>query len=236
MYLKNSLNSKVFTLLIDLSKKTEVSIFSGVIRNFFLKKNSVRDIDIIINDVIEIEDFFKGYEIKKNSYGGYKIFISDLKIDIWVTKNTWAYNYQKTIEYELDKYIPRTAFFNFSAVTYNLNRKEFHYTKQFLSFLQNKNLNLVYRPNGNYALCLANSIYYAEKYNLHVAGKLLNYLMYLSPRVKDNDLVDIQKKHFGSVLYTRNQIDQFLIDNLKKHHKKKNSTKSPQQTTPLTFE
>ena len=38
-------------ILNAISRKTEVYVFSGIIRNFFLGESSFRDLDIVVGDV-----------------------------------------------------------------------------------------------------------------------------------------------------------------------------------------
>lgn len=211
-YLKESLSDNVYDLLTEISKTTDIQIFSGVIRNFFLKKNEIRDLDIVLNNEIDLTKLFPEKSIFKNSFGGYKIKTEGLEIDIWFVKNTWAYNYQKTIDFELDTNLPATAFFNFSAISYSFNTETFYYSKEFLRFLRDKEINVVYKPNANHSLCVVNSLYYSEKYSLKISKKLFEYLKYLNKR-KNKNYVKIQLKHFNEILFTDDEIDTFFEKN-----------------------
>lgn len=208
-YLKESLDKEVYNKLIEISKKTDFQIFSGVIRNFFLNKYNIRDLDIVLNSKIDLEQIFHKNNIKRNSFGGYKIKVQDLEIDLWYVKNTWAYNYQKTLDFFLAENLPDTAFFNFSSISYSFKKQKFFYKKDFLRFLRDKEINVVYKPNSNPALCIVNTLYYSNKYNLKISKNLFEYLIYLDSKL-DHDYSIVQLKHFKKVIFSNNDIKEFL--------------------------
>ncbi len=205
-YLTNSFSPQVLSFLDNLSKKTDLYIFSGVIRNYFLHILENRDIDLFMDGYFDIDLFLEKYEHKKNNFGGYKIHLSDNKIDIWFLKDTWAIKeYELVFDFDLPKYIPNTSFFNFSSIIYSCREKKFYYTKHFLRFLRDKEIDLLYLPNANYSLCVINTIYYSEKYKLKVSDKLKSYI---KKSVK-NGLVDVEKiqiSHFGRTIYSVSEI------------------------------
>ena len=68
-YIKRNVDAEVYSLLLKLNEKTNLYIFSGIIRNFFLDINDVRDLDVVIEENIDIVDLFgKYYEIRINSF------------------------------------------------------------------------------------------------------------------------------------------------------------------------
>jgi hypothetical protein len=215
-YLKNNITKEVFDIIANLSNETEVYIFSGVIRNFFLKKNDIRDIDLILSSEIDVESTFRGFEIRRNSYGGYKLLGNNTTIDLWYLKSTWALQFQPTLHFEIEKYIPYTAFFNFSSVIFSLNDQKFYATKHFLKFLRDKKIDVVYKPSANYRLCIINTFYYSDKYNLKIADNLKKHILLLAKSV-DNDFESPQIKHFGKIIYSSIEIIN-RISNLKKEN------------------
>lgn len=206
-YLRDNLQGSNFDLLQKISKKTNVIIFSGVIRNFFLKKSDIRDLDIVLKEKVNIEDIFKdATEIRRNSFGGYKININSLNFDIWYLRDTWALNYQKSFDFgELEKLMPNTAFFNFSSIVFSFNEKKFFYSKSFLSFLRYKEIDVVYKPNMHYKLCVVNTFYYSKKYNLKISKELFSFIRHIHIS-SDGDYKEIQIKHFGKVLFSNEDL------------------------------
>lgn len=208
-YLEERLGFELFKNLVALSTHSTIYIFSGVIRNFFLRVKEFRDIDIVLTEEVDIENVFNGYDIKKNSFGGFKISKGEEVIDLWYVKNTWGLKFSKPLEFNegLEKFIPYTAFFNFSSIVFSFNEKKFYYTAQFLRFLQYKKIDMVFEPNANYALCVLNTIYYCEKYRLGISPKLKRHIRYLHKYLTAREYEAMQLKHFGRKLYSDDEIE-----------------------------
>lgn len=212
-YLENSFGNSVIDFLDKLSNQTNVYIFSGVIRNYFLNLTDNRDLDLVLESPIEIEELLLKNTYRLNSFGGYKIQFENINIDLWYLDNTWSLkNYQLTLNYQLDRYIPQTAFFNFSAVLYSYNNKQFIYTKHFLRFLRDKKIEMVYAPNPNNALCIVNTFYYRDKFKMKVGGKLKEHIKRISNKNLEQT-EEVQKKHFGKIIYSIEEL-KILIEKL----------------------
>ncbi len=209
-FLEEVIDTDVFNFIELVSQRTDVFLFSGIIRNYFLKNSIIRDVDIVIESDDKIQSLLKKYEYRINSFGGYKVRINNMEIDIWRMDRTWAINYHQTIlNFDLEKYIPNTAFFNFSAIIYSINKKEFIYTKHFLRFLRDKKMDAVYIPNANDHLCVVNSFYYSDKYNLKFSKNFSKIIIKIHSRI-DKDYSSVQKKHFGEILYNNLEIAERL--------------------------
>lgn len=161
-------------ILNAISRKTEVYVFSGIIRNFFLGETNFRDLDIVVGDVKCVIDTVNAVdsdvEFRINSFGGVKVKIQNLIIDLWGLENTWGIRKERM---ELTpKSLLMTAFFNFSAIVFDYNKTIFYYESDFVKFLQNKMMDVVYTKNPNIPLCIINSCYYREKYGFGLTLKL----------------------------------------------------------------
>lgn len=208
-YLDKVLDKEINSFLDNLSKHYEVYIFSGVIRNYFIKATSNRDIDIVIDGYGDIEQLISTYEYKINSYGGYKIEINGMHVDLWFLQDTWALHHQKKIDFDLTNfipnYIPETAFFNFSSIIFHLNNNKFTCTKYFARFLRDKKIDIVFAPNANNALCVINTLYYADKYKFKIADKLMRHIKQIY-KANIDKFEETQLKHFGKILYPKEEI------------------------------
>jgi hypothetical protein len=227
-YLEMALDKSVWDFINALSSKGEVFLFSGIIRNFFLKKYHIRDIDLVVDGIENLEDILIRYDFKKNSFGGYKLKIESRIIDIWFLNNTWGLNFQKKIEYQLDLLLPETAFFNFSSIVYSLNKNSFTVTNHFAKFIRDKKIDLVYAPNLNPELCVVNSLYYTDKIKYPLGKKLILHISNLHKQLRSQNKTykAVQIKHFGEVLFTEEFIDSWvngLIFNSNSKTKKKTS-------------
>lgn len=209
-YLESKVDNETKKFLDVISNHCEVFIFSGVIRNFFIKhKGELRDLDLVLNRINNstIDDFFSEYSFKKNSFGGYKIEINKLPIDIWELGTTWALNNSK-VELELfnDYNLPNTVFFNFSAVAFNYNTKKFIASDSFIKFLETKEIDLVLEENPLPQLCIVNTIHYKVKYQLEISKNLQKYYSNNFNNFSDKEYEDIQLKHFKKILYPYNYL------------------------------
>lgn len=225
-YLEHLLDEKVFNFINELSRLGNLYLFSGIIRNYFLKVNEVRDVDLMIDSTVDIHPLVKKYHYRKNSYGGYKIDINGIVVDLWYMRDTWALNNsQQVIGFELEQYIPKTAFFNFSSIIFSFKDQEFIYSKEFLRFLRDKQIDYVFKPNANYALCVVNSFYYHDKLKLSFSDKLKEYLYYLDQKYYP-EYEKVQLKHFGKVIYPveriRSEIKSLELKEPRRLHKLSN--------------
>jgi hypothetical protein len=207
-YLMETEDPLVMKAVYEISKTTKVFIFSGVIRNFFLGAKNNRDIDIILQDEIDLTSFFSNAEIKRNSFGGYKVFYNGTTIDLWYLANTWAFKKTpaQSLDFHLERMVPNTAFFNFSSIVYSLNDKKFYFEDKFVHFLRDKEIDVVFEQNPNYQLCVVNTFYYADKYRLKIKEGLKKFIVKLY-RTHDKNYTDVQLKHFGKVIYPNDQIE-----------------------------
>lgn len=205
-FLNTKLGSQILVFLEDLSQISEILIFSGVTRDFFLQKksNDIRDLDLVVNchDKL-LYQFLKKFKHTRNSFGGYKIRVDNLYIDIWKLEETWALKNSKIQLSLFDSYsLPSTAFFNFSSIVYDYNNQMFIATSDFLRFLQTKKIDLVLEDNPLPELCIINSIYYKNKFNLELSNHLKEYIVNNFPKHSKEDYQSIQIKHFKSELYS----------------------------------
>lgn len=209
IYLRDFLLGKeIWEKLMEISSQSEVYIFSGVIRNFLLGYIENRDLDIVIRHIKDIKlsrDLFSLLAIKKNSFGGYKIRIDNLTIDVWGLEDTWGI--VKERKAPTPQELIKTAFFNFSAIVYDVTNSRFIYSDDFCRFMKTKVLDVVYPVNPNIPLCIVSTLYYIEKYNLWLSYKLCRWI---AEHYKRNlDFVSAQKRHFGKPQFTNEEIEQF---------------------------
>ncbi len=204
-YLNINLEETVLNFIKSINKKTEVYIFSGIIRNFFLGKKDFRDIDIIIKDKINLNRILSKYDTCKNSFGGYKVIVNNTSIDLWYLEDTWMYQHEKTLNFYLAHYIPNTAFFNFSSIIYSITERKFYFNSDFVRFLRDKKIDVVNKTNPNYPLCIINSLYYSDEYNLSLSKNLKDFIKLIYKRNYSNYSL-IQLKHFGRIIYSDEDI------------------------------
>jgi hypothetical protein len=209
-YLQVILDRESYTSLMRLSQITEVYIFSGIIRDFLIEEiGYVRDIDIVIKSLLTrscLRHCLRSKTVVRNSFGGLKIRSSKITVDAWYLKNTWgivteslAANVNSLIE---------TAFFNFSAIVYDIRAAKFIYNNHFVEFLRTRTMDIVYEKNPNIPLCLFNVFYYHLKYGFNVGAKLRMWIH--SHRNYLGDFTKVQRSHLGGVYFSNTDINNYL--------------------------
>jgi len=211
VYFEYNLDDETSQFINKLKQHTSLYLFSGIIRDFFLAKNEVfRDIDLIYDIDINLENIFPKYNFEKNSFGGYKVHIGKYIIDIWNLNETWGLKKgQLTLEFNKLHKLPDTTFFNFSSIIYSLKENEFIIGKPFLNFLKKEEIDIVLDDNPYPELCIINTIYYQKKLNYKLSKRLKNYILHTIEELSPSKLLNIQIKHFNKIMFTKDEIFSF---------------------------
>lgn len=205
------LNSTSIEILKELLQLSDVYIFSGVIRDYFLKRQQeTRDLDIVIEREIDWRSIYKRYrkkmKVKINSYGGFKTDINGLTIDIWSMERTWGLK-QKGVCLTPQNLI-RTALFNFSAIAYSVRRERFYIHKGFIEFIKTKRIGILYKDNPNIPLCIVNTMHYSQILGLPLSRELKQWI---ASRYNMFDNYETpQILHWGVVKYSHEEILRFV--------------------------
>lgn len=161
-----------------LSEHTRVYVFSGLIRNFLDGFLDNRDIDIVLGGRIEMPfHLLQGCNLYINKFGGVKVRTEDgFTIDIWFLDETWGlkkqYNKKRTPHSLIS-----TAFFNFSSILYDYNRKKFVISDDFCEFATEKVMNIVYPVNPSVERCIVNTMYYSDSYEYSIGASLRKWIV-----------------------------------------------------------
>ena len=209
-YVVSMLDSDAKTLLMAVTMQTPVYVFSGVIRDYFFNKFNVRDLDMVIRNMEKIElptSIIERCQIRKNSFGGYKLHTGNLYIDVWDLNKRWSIQKENKKGNALS--LIHSAFFNFSAIIYDYRRRKFLYGEEFLEFMKTRTMEVVYKENPNIELCIVNSLYYNKNYGFDVGKSLARWIsVHYS---EEMDFKHTQLQHFGRVLFNDDEIKLFYI-------------------------
>jgi len=204
--------------------KTNSYIFGGVIVDFLNKNSNHRDIDIVVENLTEkhLEEL-KKYRFQRNSFGGYKITIDNLNIDLWLLNNTWAIKRNNYLNFDLFKLLPSTAFFSSTAIIYAIKEKKLYYKDSFIQSILNKKIDIIFEENPYPELCIVKSYqYYLEKYKF--SSQLEEYIIKNFIK-KQSALEQIQMKHYGFVKYPMKDLCEFY-NKIKANRETENKVKS----------
>ena len=209
-YIHHSLLGEQATrLLKTVARQTDVYVFSGVIRNFLIGYPENRDLDVVIANIGSLKfdaDELGTCRISKNSFGGYKIYVDNLSVDAWGMEFTWGI-FEKKLRLTPNSLI-KTAFFNFSAIVYDYNRRKFIFGKEICEFLRTRVMDLVFTENPNKTLCVINTIHFAKLYGFHIAYGLGRWIdKYYDANMPFDK---VQKRHFGKKMVSTEEREWFF--------------------------
>lgn len=198
------------------AKKTNVYVFSGVIRDFLLGEpnvDRVHDYDFVISGFnhIPIPAEVDGQlAYKRNKFGGLKISKDSYLFDVWDLEETWGIVNQRVKKPDAEA-LTKSAFFNFSAIVFDYNKSNFIISKEFCDFYMSKKIDVVYKINPYVESCIVNSFYYAHQYGFGIGDSLKKWI--LESYSKNADYETTQVNRFGHVIYENMQIEE-LVENL----------------------
>ena len=198
-------------ILYDIAQETNVYVFSGVIRDYFLgRKSNHRDIDLVIEKNIDWRDIYRRYrqhlKVKVNSYGGIKAQIGTLSIDLWTMQRTWGIIHKGVRN--TPQNLIRTAFFNFSAIAYRIDTERFYIHKSFAEFINKQQIDILYKENPNVPLCIVNAMYYSQVLQMPISPALKEWIV--SRYSMFDNYEAPQLSHWGAVRYNHKEIHRFV--------------------------
>lgn len=205
------MNPVASAILGEIMAHTNVYVFSGVIRDYFLqRRQNLRDIDLVIEKEVDWLAIYRKYrhdiKVKINSYGGFKVYIRDLCADVWTMQRTWGLVHKGVAATPHN--LIRTAFFNFSAIAYSLNRRRFYIHKAFAQFIESREIGILYKENPNVPLCIVNSLYYYKELGMMLSVELCRWVAAHYSMFDDYDTP--QLAHWGVVRYSREDVLLFV--------------------------
>ncbi|MCJ1909962.1 hypothetical protein [Planococcus ruber] len=171
---------KIYYFIDDLEKKgIDIILFGGIVRNYYENNFSEkpRDIDIVLHSCIDF-DFEKYLELNNYSYyinkfGGYKLELDELNIDIWSIEKTWAFK-ENIITFRNLKDLNKTVFLSTDAIFYNFTSKQL-FDNGFLESIQKKEIDIVLEKTPFPEINLVKAFYLKNKFNLNFSSDLSNY-------------------------------------------------------------
>ena len=200
---------KIQQLLVILEEQSDIYIFGGVIRNFLLGYPFHRDIDIVVcaknNKILLPMKLLHGINISRNKFGGIKLILPHITIDIWKLSETWG-----ILKKELSPTpysLINTVFFNFSAIVFDYKQQRFIYGNDFLKFYKSRTMDIVFSHNPYPTACVISSCYYAQEYNFPIGKKLRQWI---SKQALEDDIESQQMNRYNEIKFQESVIKAFV--------------------------
>lgn len=202
--------NKAKELVNCVSDQVPLYIFSGIIRNFLLGYLNNRDIDFVAMDTYKVNiplSLLRKVSLRKNKFNGYKLVSNGLTIDWWDIERTWGILQEgmKGTVYSL----LNTAFFNFSAIAYDYNRRRFLISEEFCKFFSTHTMEIIYAKNPRIDTCIVNALYYADNYDFIIGNSLRKWIVKNYRR--NLDFESAQLSRYQEVIYTNEIIHAFAV-------------------------
>lgn len=216
-------------LLSDLADKFVIIIFGGAVRDIlYNQKQNIRDLDFVLYPkdkkdyqkqaflLHEIIDKNCPFSYCQNQFHGYKLQGKCNTMDIWLLKDTWAF--QQELLAISPQNLLKSVYLNIDAYAWNYNKKKF------ISQCDKKKTNvidIVLEQTACEYLNLIRAILFGEKYNMYLSDRIIEKLCEMLQKwtqIEDEVLL-IEEHHYGYVKIGKQDI-QKTIERQRKNHEK----------------
>jgi hypothetical protein len=190
----------------ELSKAPQLVLFGGAVRDI-LDGNIPRDYDFVVNcPSSSIERLLSGFDYGKNSFGGYKVDLPSVEIDVWSLEDTWAFR-NKYFDAEI-KNLKNSVFLNIDSILIELKDGNV-YSDGYIDALSKNTLEIVFEENPLPTLCVLRALIFKHKKNMHISPSLNRYIQNW---VRDTEkpvteIYNMQIKHYKKELFSEKQLE-----------------------------
>jgi hypothetical protein len=198
----------------NLEKFGDVILFGGAVRDFGHYNKAPRDIDIVINtsNPTFVENFLFGKNVKKNRFGGYKVKVSSLSVDIWLLPFTWAFR-EGIVEVSVEK-LTKTVFLNFDSIVFDTSNQKI-YDGGFSESIETNTLDIILEKNPSPTLNILRTLVYIDRYKFYISNGLSKYMQnwikqYSDINIASEELYRVQWSHYEQVILSRHKILSYL--------------------------
>lgn len=172
-------NRKVLNLMKDIERSHYIYMMGGAVRNYiendykFSIENMPKDFDFVI-------DYKKGKSLReilsnrqirysRNRFGGYKIQIKEIKIDIWELKETWAFKNSSMVANYAN--LENSVFLNVDGIVYDFYR-DAYYKKAYDEAERSRKISIVFRQEPYENINAVRAISYARRYKMKYSNQV----------------------------------------------------------------
>lgn len=162
------------SFLAELRKLGPSALVGGAIRDWALG-NPPRDLDLTVDCKPEdLKNFVEQFDYEENHFGGFKINLAGLKVDLWPLSKTWVFTHEVTWPITFENLL-KTTFFNIDSIIYLIDSGTI-LEGGFLKAFEKKELDILYEANPMPSLCILKTILHQRKYGFSLSDSLKNFL------------------------------------------------------------
>lgn len=155
------------------------ALFGGMLRDLYWAPPSAfrSDIDLVVSTdaTNELASTLERLGGRRNRYGGVKVVSEKWTIDVWPLKETWGFREGHVGGGGFADLI-HTTFFNWDAIVYHLDKKEFYFTPTYFAELEARLLEVNLEPNANPAGNVVRALRYLVLSEARLGPRLLRYV------------------------------------------------------------
>lgn len=184
----------------EVGHKGDVYIYGGMLRDLamFGEKGFNSDIDLVVEgDWSEAVNALKYLDATQNKFGGFRLNIGGMPVDIWNARDTWAVR-NGFVRYKDISTLTDTTVLNWDAILMNWRTGEFIHGKNYFKDMQERVLDIVFEENPNPLGMLVRVLrhLYLKKAN-KVRSRALFYLAKKTKQYKYEDIVHYEINSYG---------------------------------------
>jgi len=203
-------NHSIVETISDL-RDTHAVIFGGTLRSLLLGRSHrrlgrPRDVDIVVDGMpLEVlKNRFRTLISRETRFGGLQLRRNEWQFDIWPLAKTWAFTIDNATKPSFES-LPFTTFFNIEAAAVDLfsrdgmGRKIYSGDDRFFDGILSRTLEINFERNPFPSLCVVRSLVFASSQRFAIGPHLAAFLAEHGPSTTDDELIQVQRKHYGSI-------------------------------------
>lgn len=197
--------------------------FGGTLRSLILSRlqrgrfGRPRDVDIVVTGatVEKLRQHFLGSIRRETRFGGLQLEQLAWQFDVWPLEQTWAFKTSGDLVPHFSQ-LPFTTFFNLEAIAVDAwappgqARAIYSGDDRFFDGVLDQVLEINREENPFPVLCVVRSLVFSWTTGFAIGPRLAQFLKQHATVVSDEELVDVQLKHYGRERLDRDQMRRWL--------------------------
>lgn len=177
----------------------EVAIFGGMLRDFAIggSLQFLSDVDLVVQgDEDELMRALGAFSYSRNRFGGYRIRHKKQLFDVWCLSATWA-SREGHVDVAAFSDLPKTTFFDWDAIAYNVRTSEFHCVDDYVGRLHSGVVGINLSANPNELGVVVRALRMAVTRDLAFHPELATYVATRLSSYSPDSLCDFERKSFS---------------------------------------
>ncbi|MDH4617376.1 hypothetical protein [Brevibacillus sp. AY1] len=199
-------NQQVACLFNNLSEYGDLILVGGAIRDY-AHKTLPRDIDIIVDSKISnFDEVLDSYCYRRNRFGGYKVFLENIELDIWGISNNWAFR-ENILDAKFEN-ISKGSFYNFDSLALNL-KTSYLDADIFIQAIREKLLDIIIEDkyinlNPTPEVNIVRAFIIRKYWELDFSNRVVDYITKWFSQYNNpiDILIEAEIKHYGKARLT----------------------------------